>query len=148
MAGVTVLFGGSLILLGVGFFAYAYLDHHVLAFTALIPAAIGLVLGLLGALSFKESRRKHTMHAAAAVGTLVFFVCTVMVTPDLFVLATHGRVMKTSANGEVRDATLAVICQAITAAITLVFVLLCVRSFALARRNRAKAEAAQQTPVV
>jgi cytochrome bd-type quinol oxidase subunit 2 len=144
MAGLTVLFGGSLIFLGVGSFATAYFARGEVAFTALIPAAIGAVLAVLGALSFKESRRKHTMHAAAALAALTFFLCIVMAAPALPLLIANGRVMKTSANGEVRDATLAVISQAVTAAITLVFVLLCLRSFVQARRNRAKAETAEQ----
>ncbi len=135
MAGLTVLFGGSLILLGVGSFAYAVFGEHreaLKVLTALIPAAVGAILAVLGALSFKESRRKHTMHAAAGVASLTFMVCVWRVAPLLFKFVQDGEV------------SLAFIANAVTAVITLIFVLLCVRSFAQARRNRAKAETAKQ----
>jgi cytochrome bd-type quinol oxidase subunit 2 len=142
MAGTTVLFGSSLILLGVLTFGYTWQVHHIMAWTALIPAAIGVVLAGLGAWSFNDSVRKHTMHAAAFLASLTFLVCFVMAAPALHPLVTQGKVLKTNSEGLVRDATLAVISQLITALITLIFVLICVRSFARARLDRARAQAA------
>jgi glucose uptake protein GlcU len=142
MAGTTVLFGSSLILLGVLTFGYTWQVQHITAWTALIPSAIGLVLAGLGACSYKDSVRKHTMHAAAFLASLTFLACIVMAAPALPQLVSQGKVLKATSEGGVRDATLGVISQIITALITLIFVLFCVRSFARARLDRARAQEA------
>jgi hypothetical protein len=90
--------------------------------TALIPAFIGVLLVLLGAVSnFKENLRKHLMHAAIVVALLGF-------------IATAGRLI--SRLGELTMSP-AVLSQAATAVLCLVFVILAIRSFAAARRDRA-----------
>ncbi|MEL7266442.1 MAG: hypothetical protein AAFP69_16740, partial [Planctomycetota bacterium] len=38
--------------------------------TALIPAGVGLLMGLFGMMALKESMLKHAMHGAATVGLL------------------------------------------------------------------------------
>ena len=89
--------------------------------TALIPAFIGVILVLLGLLSnAKENLRKHLMHAAVLVALVGF-------------IATAGRLIS-----RLSDLTMspAVLSQAATAALCLVFVILAIRSFAAARRER------------
>ena len=89
--------------------------------TALIPAAFGIVLAALGALSqAKESLRKHLMHAALVVALLGF-------------IATAGRLLSRVSE---LSASPAVISQALMAIVCLAFVVLGIRSFAAARRNR------------
>ena len=89
--------------------------------TALIPAFFGIVLAALGLASqAKESLRKHLMHAAVVVALLGF-------------IATAGRLLSRMSE---LTASPAVISQASMAIICLAFVVLGIRSFAAARRNR------------
>jgi uncharacterized membrane protein len=129
MAGVTVVTGGVLIAIGV----IGWWPHR--AGTALIPAYMGAVLVLLGLLAFKDALRKHAMHAAALVGSLGFLVCAVMGWPKLFMMTLFDSTVERPA---------AVYSQSATAAVLLVFVLLCVNSFVQARRRRRQAEAATE----
>jgi hypothetical protein len=72
MAFPTLVISFLLILVGVGGYLLGHPDpvtHHV-GPTALIPAAVGVVLGVLGAISFCDKARKHAMHVAAMVGLL------------------------------------------------------------------------------
>jgi hypothetical protein len=124
MAAITVVFGLALIAVGVAGFVATGSEH----FTALIPAGLGGVLALLGALSFKDALRKHTMHAAALVGVLGFAGC-VMGVPKLITYLSGGEVARPAA----------AISQSVTALLCLVFVGLCVNSFVQARRRRARA---------
>jgi hypothetical protein len=123
---VTVVFGILLIALGlIGYFA-----TDRVSWTALIPAIFGAVLLILGLLGYKEHLRKHVMHAAAMVALIGFIGALFRVVPHLPALVAgehieHGR---------------AVLCSAIMAGLCGVFVALCVRSFIVARRNRAKAD--------
>src|ERR1700722_9881318 len=65
----AILFGVALI--GVG--AYGFVSTGSTHYTALIPAAIGLVLAGLGAAALQGGAiRKHSMHAAAAIALLGF----------------------------------------------------------------------------
>src|SRR5688500_15726888 len=92
--------------------------------TALIPAFIGLPLLALGLIAeAKPASRKHTMHAAAALGTLGF-------------LGTIGGLVKAIQwmGGTVPGRPAAVRVQAIMAVMCAIFVALCVRSFIAARR--------------
>ena len=89
--------------------------------TALIPAFFGIVLAALGLASqAKESLRKHLMHAAVVLALLGF-------------IATAGRLLSRMSE---LTASPAVISQASMAIICLAFVVLGIRSFAAARRNR------------
>lgn len=117
MARTTIVFGVLMIALGLA----GYVGTGRVSVTALIPAAFGIVLAVLGALSFDERRRKHTMHAAAAVGVVGF-------------LGTAGALVGLLAGGE---ASRAVIARALMAILMAAFVGLGVRSFIAARKARA-----------
>ncbi len=96
--------------------------------TALIPAGVGLVLVVLGAVAARwEGARKHAMHAAAAVGLLGFLMAAGRF---LYKLCTGGEVTGTAG---LSTLTMAVLCGT--------FVALCVKSFIDARKRRRKAEA-------
>lgn len=88
--------------------------------TALIPAFVGVPLIVLGLITVsKPDVRKHTMHAAAALGSVGF-------------IASAGRyAMKPSSPttiGGFSTLSMALLC--------LIFVILCVRSFIAARKAR------------
>ena len=117
---VTIIYGGLLILVGViGYFATGGASV-----TALIPAFIGLPVEALGVLARSEKYLKHAMHGAAGLALLATFgtVRGLLQLPALFA-------------GEVERAP-AVISQAIVAALSIVFLALCVRSFIAARQAR------------
>jgi len=115
MAPVSVGFGIVLIVLGIG----SYLGTDRVSATALIPAAFGLALLLLGCLAFKETLRKHAMHLAAMVG-LVGFI------GGLARLISKGINLQSTAS----------VCTLVMTVLCAAFVLLCVRSFVMARRRR------------
>jgi len=94
--------------------------------TALIPAGLGLIFIILGVLAFKDNLRKHTMHAAAALGLLAFGFTAYMGLPKLITMLNGGAV----------ERPVAVVSQVTTAALCLVYVALCVNSFIAARRRR------------
>ena len=117
MPGTAIWFGRLLILVGIVGYGYG-LTAGSASLTALIPAAFGLVLMLLGhAASARENLRKHLMHAAVLVAVIGF-----MMTAGR--LALKFSELNLSA-GVVSQAAMAVIC--------LIFVVLAVRSFAEAR---------------
>jgi hypothetical protein len=120
MAPYAVAFGVALCTLGGwGYFGAEEAHRSV---TALIPAFLGIALVILGLLAFKESLRKHVMHAAAALGLLGF-------------LGGAGRVgMKLAKDGELEGR--AAMASAAMAVLCAVFVALCVNSFLAARRAR------------
>jgi hypothetical protein len=120
---VSMVCGGLLVVLG----GVLYADTG--AVTSLIPAGIGALLVVLGAVALKESLLKHAMHAAAMVGLLSFLATAIMGWPKLVRMLLGTEVERPKA----------VIGQSITAAICLVFVALCVNSFIQARRRRAAA---------
>jgi hypothetical protein len=125
MGRVSIGFGIFLILIGcVGFFLTYQPEKP--PYTALIPAAFGLALAILGGLALKDSFRKHAMHAAAMIGLIGFLGAAFMSIPKLPALLA----------GEGLDRPKAVIAQLIMAATCLVFVGLCVKSFIDARRLR------------
>ncbi len=137
MAPVSIACGILLILLGIWGRWYTGVPESATSNTALIPAGFGIALVILGFLAFKDSLRKHAMHAAAALGLIGF-------------LAAVGRgVVSWSAflSGKAKngDAALALLLMAVICG---VFVALCVRSFIAARRARKLREAAELPPVV
>ncbi|MGH9361352.1 MAG: hypothetical protein ACRD2T_05500 [Thermoanaerobaculia bacterium] len=121
MPAVTVVYGALLITLGVGF----YLGTGQASPTALIPAFFGLAVVLCGVLARRERLLKHAMHAAAALGLFAF----------LGGLPGLVRALALLGGGEVARRT-AVLEQAAMALLSLVFVVLCVKSFLDARRAR------------
>lgn len=116
----SILCGVLLILVGVVGYAYGMSTGHASP-TALIPAAFGIVLALLGVISrAKDDLRKHLMHGAAAVALIGFIL-------------TAGRLVMNLSN---LTLSAAVLSQVAMALICLVFVVLAVKSFADARRSR------------
>jgi len=122
MAKLTISFGVVLIVLGVWGFVATGSVHP----TALIPTWFGLALAVAGALAKTEDakRRMLWMHVAVTVG-LVGFLGSFSRAIDEYMQA-HGAPLAHP---------VAVENQAAMAAICLVFVLLCVRSFIAARRS-------------
>jgi hypothetical protein len=118
---MSILFGGLLIVLGI----WGYFGTGTTSLTALIPCVFGLVLAVCGILALNEKNLKMAMHIAAGVG-LLGFLGTVRAWFKLPALL----------SGEVALRPEAVIAQSIMAALTLVFVLLCVKSFVDVRRAR------------
>jgi fluoride ion exporter CrcB/FEX len=124
MPSTSILCGILLILVGIGGYVYGMINGNA-SVTALIPAILGLILAVLGfAAQAKENLRKHLMHGAVIVGLLGF-------------LATVSSVLKLPALFDgTAERPAAVVAQFATTLICLVFVILCVKSFIDARRNR------------
>jgi thiol:disulfide interchange protein len=122
MAKLTIGFGVVLIALGIWGFVATGSSHS----TALIPTWFGLVLAIAGALAITENakRRMLWMHVAVTVGLLGFIGALVRVVVEY-----------AGAHGEPLAHPIAVEDQAAMAAICLLFVGLCVRSFIAARRS-------------
>jgi hypothetical protein len=120
MAPITLLFAVTYILLGVGGFVMTGSAHK----TALIPCAFGILFVLFGLLAFKENMRKHAMHGAVLIALLAFLGTAKALPhlPDLF----RGTAEKPAA----------IITQSINAGISLLYILLAVRSFIQTRRAR------------
>lgn len=119
MPKTSIIFGSLLVLIGLIGYCYGLMTGHASP-TALIPAAFGLVLAILGlAARSNEGMRKHLMHAAVLV-TLLGFIMTA------------GRLLM-----KLNELTFgaAVVSQISTAVVCLLFVILSVRSFIDARRN-------------
>jgi peptidoglycan/LPS O-acetylase OafA/YrhL len=126
MARVAMLFGALLIVLGlVGYLAPEMLGQvgpEGTSPTALIPAAIGAILFLCGLIvEFKPSARKHVMHLAAAIG-LIGAVGGIM--------PLQRSKMDFSKASAVSGLLMILLCA--------IFVVLCIRSFVLARIARSE----------
>ena len=120
MPSITIVLGAVLIILGLA----GYFLTGTASLTALIPSAFGLLIALAGLLARDERKRKHAMHAAVAVALLGFLgsVRGLLQLGALF------------AGTAARPA--AVLAQTIMALLTLGYIVLAVRSFIKARRNR------------
>lgn len=120
MPSLTIALGAVLVVLGLG----GYLLTGAASLTALIPAAFGAVLVLAGAIARDERRRKHAMHAAVLVALLGFL----------------GSFRGLLQIGALLDGTAArpaaVVSQAIMALLTLVYLVIAIRSFVNARMRR------------
>jgi len=119
MANITIIIGLLLIALGAG----GYFGGGQASMTALIPAFFGLPIALFGALALKEKLRKHAMHGAVLLGLLGFVGALMRPVKKLF-------------GEEAFELNLATGSQLVMAAICLIFVVLCVRSFIAARKSR------------
>ena len=123
MAKVTIVFAVIFIALGVVGFVATGSQHP----TALIPAVLGLLLGIFGAvaLSPDPKRRKLFMHINVTLALLGF-------------LGAGGRAVygyiHASSLGVAPDA-IALGSQVTMAGLMLIYVILCVRSFIAARRS-------------
>jgi hypothetical protein len=117
-----VAIGIGVALIALGLYGYFAVDETTRSWTALIPAIAGALLAILGFVALDPNMRKHAMHAAAVVGVLGF-------------LAPLGRVIPQTMKGN-PPSGLAGFSQVAMAVLCLIFVILCVRSFAAARRSR------------
>ena len=119
MAITAIYCGLLLILVGVAGYVYGMSIGHASP-TALIPAAFGVLLAILGFVArAKEELRKHIMHVAVLVGLIGFVIPA-------------GRLL---INYSTFTWSAAAISQLAMAAICLVFVILSVKSFIDARRG-------------
>ncbi|HVR95843.1 MAG TPA: hypothetical protein VMW27_04465 [Thermoanaerobaculia bacterium] len=119
MARLTIIYGLLLIVLGVG----SYFVTGQASKTALIPALFGVPILLCGVVALRDHLRRHAMHGAAALALLGFLGSA----PGLlkaFTLLGGGEVARPAA----------VTAQATMALLSLVFLVLCIRSFINARR--------------
>lgn len=117
---VTIGYGSLLILVGV----IGYFGTGAESMTALIPAFLGIPVEALGVLALKERFLKHAMHGAAVIGLLGL-------------LGTLRGVLQLPAYfAGTAERPAAVLSQSATAFLSLVFLVLCVRSFIEARRAR------------
>jgi peptidoglycan/LPS O-acetylase OafA/YrhL len=125
LAKVTVLIGALLIILGLAAY-FGMQEPGARSMTALIPAFFGLPLLVLGLVAAaRPQTRKHTMHAAAALGTLGL-------------LGTVPGVIKAIqwVGGTPPQRPAAVQVQVVMFVLCAIFVGLCVRSFIAARKAR------------
>jgi hypothetical protein len=129
MPKATIVVGVLLSAIGLwGFFGSAS-DHR--SVTALIPAFVGVPLLVLGALAVaKPDLRKHTMHAAAALGLLGFVMAGGRAA---MTIARSGVGVLLSDDPTIGRAPRMVVLMAL---VCLVFTILCVASFVQARRRR------------
>ncbi len=125
MPGLTILIG--LLLIGQGLFAYFVLSepdaegHR--SITAMIPAFLGGPLLLLGLVALKPSVRKHAMHIAMLLALLG--ILGALFRPIRATIAGTG--VDWMSTPVLMQVTMAVIC--------VVFLVLGVRSFVVARRK-------------
>jgi hypothetical protein len=113
--------GGLLIIIGIAGYLYGLSVGHA-SLTALIPAAFGLALEVLGFIGrMKETARKHLMHVAVLLALLGF-------------LLPAGRMLS---NYSTLSFSAAVMSQLAMALVCLAFVVLSIRSFINARRGEA-----------
>jgi hypothetical protein len=123
LAKVTLIFAVLLVALGLT----GYVGTGSLHMTALIPTWFGLALALFGllAMSPSESRRKLFMHINVTIGLLGFIGGAIE--------AVRGYLHAKSVGVAVDEIALA--SKLTMAALLLVYVILCVRSFIAARRS-------------
>ena len=118
MPSITVALGVALIVLGLA----GYFLTGAASPTALIPAAFGVVIAILGLIARDPGKRKHAMHAAVVIALLGLL----------------GSLRGLLQIGALFDGTAArpaaVVAQSIMAMLTLGYVVLAVRSFVAARR--------------
>jgi hypothetical protein len=119
MAKVTLTFAALLIVLGLT----GYLGTGSLYPTAMIPAWIGIALGVSAYLSIspKESRRKLFMHTNVTIAALGFIGAIAMVIRG-FVHASSAAASRAAQASKITLASL-----------LLIYIILCVRSFRKAR---------------
>ena len=125
MAKLTLVLAVLLVALGV----VGYVGTGSLHPTALIPAWIGLALGIFGflAISPNEGRRKLFMHINVTIALLGFLGSTAEAIRGYL----HAKALG------VEPDQIALASKSTLAALLLIYVILCVRSFIAARRARA-----------
>ncbi len=123
MARVTLIFAVLLVALGL----IGYVGTGSQHMTALIPTWFGVALALFGLLAMSpiESRRKLFMHINVTIGLLGFVGAGFRAVQEFVHASSTGKPVDPIAVGA----------QIAMAALLLVYVILCVRSFIAARRS-------------
>jgi len=121
MAKLTIVYGVIFILMGL----YGYFGISSESITALIPAFFGIPMLILGWLGLNEKYLKHTMHVSAVLN-LLGFAGTVSGLIKFFKMIGGAETTRPAA----------VTVQALMAVLCLVFLILAVKSFIDARRNK------------
>ena len=124
MPSTSIAFGTVLILIGILGALAGYLNGRY-SNTALIPAVFGILMAACGFLAWKkESLRKHLMHAAVLIALL-----------GLVGTAFSPGIRNFLTTGHVSDST-SFAAQVSMGAVCLLFLILGIKSFIDARRNR------------
>lgn len=123
MAKLTIAFGILLIIIGVAGFVSTGSAHP----TALIPAAAGVLFAIFGALASTENPKKRMlwMHISVTIALILFLG---LIPADIDVIRLS--------RGVSFPHPIAVLEKSATSLFCLLYVLLCVRSFIAARRQR------------
>ncbi len=121
MAKLSITYGVIFILMGL----ISYFGISSESITALIPAFFGIPMLILGWLGLNEKYLKHTMHAAAVL-MLLGFMGTISGLIKFFKMLAGAETARPAA----------VTVQAIMALMCLVFLILAVKSFIDARKNK------------
>jgi hypothetical protein len=117
MPGITRVVGFILIAIGV----IGYLSTGAASITALIPAMVGAIMLVLALVARNAQARKHAMHAAVAFALIAALATLPRLIPGLMARAFQ------------RPATIAQLAMVL---VLLFYVLMGVRSFIQARRDR------------
>ena len=125
MAKLTIVYGVVFILMGL----FGYFGISSESITALIPTFFGIPMLILGWLGLNEKYLKHAMHGAAVL-VLIGFAGTVSGLIKFFKML----------GGVELERPAAVTVQTIMSVLCLVFLVLAVKSFIDARKNRIKSE--------
>jgi hypothetical protein len=120
MSSTTLAFAFAYLVLGVAGFVLTGSTHK----TALIPCIFGFLFLVFGFLARKDNLRKHMMHAAVLIALLAFLGTARSLShlPELL----NGTAEKPAA----------IITQSLNAGLSLLYIILAVRSFIQARRAR------------
>jgi hypothetical protein len=122
MAWTTIICGAILVVDGI--VGYLQQEGEKVSPTALIPAAIGGVLIVCGLLAFKDNLRKHVMHLAVVVGLIGAIGGFMPLIRQYNKTNSFDPTKPSAISGEL----MILVCA--------VFVILCVKSFIDARKNR------------
>ena len=117
---ITIAYASILILTGV----VGYLATGQASVTALVPAFLGILAGICSVIARNERFLKHAMHGAAVIA-LLGTLGTLRVLPQVPSLIDGSA-----------ERPAAVLSQGLTLLLSLIFVVLCGRSFIEARRAR------------
>jgi hypothetical protein len=120
MSSTTLAFAFVYLVLGIAGFVLTGSTHK----TALIPCIFGILFLVFSLLARKDNLRKHVMHAAVLIALLAFLgtARSLPHLPELF----NGTAEKPAS----------IITQSLNAGLSLLYIILAVRSFIQARRAR------------
>lgn len=121
MPAITFFLALLLVLVGLG----GFVASGARAPTALIPAALGVLLAVCAAVARNPKARMHAMHAAVLVALLGFLGAL----PGVFQLPAY-------LSGQSVARPLAVVSKSVTVVLCLAYLVVAIRSFIQARRAR------------